>query len=387
MLARRTVAAIGLTQLVNWGLSYYALGVFGPAIAAQPGFGPALTYGGFSLALAVMGLSSAALGRGLDRHGGRAVMSAGSLLLALGCVMLALAPGAGLYLAGWGVLGLGMRMCLYEAAFAALVQAGGSAARPALSQITLLGGLASSLFWPLGHLLEGALGWRGALLVYAAIALSMLPLYRLLPAAGQGGGGTAAPRRATIPPETRAAAILFAAIVAATAFLSSGLSAHLIALLTGRGIGTETAVALAAAPGIAQSTARLLEIVLGRRLDPRALALVAAGILTLGMAAGPAIAGAGPGAAVFVLGYGAGNGLLTIARGSLPLVLFPVADYAVIAGRLIAPSFYAAAAAPLLYAMLIARAGPAAALWLSLALALVIAAAAAALFLRRRTAF
>ncbi|MPL91109.1 hypothetical protein SDC9_37172 [bioreactor metagenome] len=386
MLPRRTVAAVGLSQLVNWGLSYYALGVFGPSIAAEPGFGPALTYGGFSLALAVMGLSSAALGRGLDRHGGRAVMSAGSLLLAFGCALLAVAPGAGLYLAGWVVLGLGMRMCLYEAAFAALVQAGGSAARPALSQITLLGGLASSLFWPLGHLLEGALGWRGALLVYAVIALSMLPLYRLLPAAGQ-GGGTAAPRRATIPPETRAAGILFAAIVAATAFLSSGLSAHLIALLTGRGIGPESAVALAAMPGIAQSAARLLEIMLGRRLDPRALALVAAGILTLGMAAGPAIAGAGPVAVLFVLGYGAGNGLLTIARGSLPLVLFPVADYAVIAGRLIAPSFYAAAAAPLLYATLIARAGPAAALWLSLALALVTAAAAAALFLRRRTAF
>jgi len=382
MLPRRTVAAIGLTQLVNWGLSYYALGVFGPAIAAEPGFGPALTYGGFSLALAVMGLSSAALGRGLDRHGGRAVMSMGSLLLALGCTLLALAPGAGLYLAGWTILGLGMRMCLYEAAFAALVQAGGSAARPALSQITLLGGLASSLFWPLGAFLEGALGWRGALLVYAAIALAMLPLYRLLPAAGQ-GRGTVPSRRAPIPGEARAAAALFATIVAATAFLSSGLSAHLIALLTGRGIGPESAVALAAAPGIAQSAARLLEIVLGRRLDPRALALVAAGILTLGMAAGPAIAGAGPVAALFVLAYGAGNGLLTIARGSLPLVLFAVADYAVIAGRLIGPSFYAAAAAPLIYATLIARAGPGAALWLSLALALVTLTAAAMLFLRR----
>ncbi|WP_417679427.1 MFS transporter [Pseudodonghicola sp.] len=372
MISRRTTAAVGLTQLVNWGLSYYALGVFGPVIAADPEFSSRLTYGGFSLALVVMGLSSGWIGHQIDRHGGRAVMSLGSILLALGFLAVALAHGAVPYLAGWLVLGLGMRMCLYEAAFAALVQAGGAAARPALSQITLLGGLASTVFWPVGHLLQEAIGWRGGMLAYAGIALTMLPFYRLLPAGA--GGAVAKPlRRADrfrFAPGQRAAALLFAALVATTAFLSSGLSAHLIGLLSGRGLSIEAAVSLAALPGIAQSCARLAEMVLGRRLDPRHLAVFAAAVLSLGMLVGIGVAGMGLAALIFVLAYGAGNGLLTITRGSLPLVLFPVGDYAVIAGRLIAPSFYGAAAAPVIYATLVDRHGPAAAIGLSALLAL-----------------
>ena len=371
MISRRTTAAVGLTQLVNWGLSYYALGVFGPAIAADPEFSSRLTYGGFSLALVVMGLSSGWIGHQLDRYGGRAVMSLGSLLLACGFLAVGLAHGAVPYLAGWLVLGLGMRMCLYEAAFAALVQAGGAAARPALSQITLLGGLASTVFWPVGHLLEQAIGWRGGMLVYAGIALTMLPFYRLLPAGG--GERTEQVRQASrlrFAPGRRAAALLFAALVAATAFLSSGLSAHLIGLLSGRGLSIEAAVSLAALPGIAQSCARLAEMILGRRLDPRHLAIFAAALLCLGMLVGMGVAGMGLAAVVFVLAYGAGNGLLTITRGSLPLVLFPVGDYAVIAGRLIAPSFYGAAAAPVVYAALVDRHGPEAAIGLSALLAL-----------------
>lgn len=386
MLSRPAVAAIGLTQMVNWGLSYYALGVYGPAIGADLGFSPELTYGGFSLALVVMGLSSGWLGRQLDRHGGRAVMSAGSLLLALGCFALSQARGVPLYLTGWLVLGIGMRMCLYEAAFAALVQVGGAAARPALSQITLLGGLASTVFWPLGHLLQETIGWRNGMIVYAGIALTMIPLYRLLAAPGRSAARTEKrSSRARIAPGQRVAALLFAALVAVTAFLSSGLSAHLIGILSGRGLSPELAVSLAALPGIAQSAARLAEIVFGRWLDPRRLVLLASGILTLGMLAGFGIAGAGMAALVFVLAYGAGNGLLTITRGSLPLVLFPVDDYAVIAGRLIGPSFYGAAAAPVVFAALIDGFGPQAATGLSALLALTAVGCAWGLYRLRNT--
>lgn len=386
MLTRPTVAAIGLTQMVNWGLSYYALGVFGPAIGADLGFSPELTYGGFSLALVTMGLSSGWLGRQIDRHGGRAVMSLGSVLLALGCLGLSQSHAAPLYLASWLVLGLSMRMCLYEAAFAALVQVGGSAARPALSQITLLGGLASTVFWPFGHLLQETIGWRNGMMAYAGIALTMIPLYRMLAAPGAAEARTGPPPGpARIAPEQRFAALLFAAMVAATAFLSSGLSAHLIGLLSGRGLSVEAAVSFAALPGIAQSTARLAEIVFGRWLDPRRLALLASGLLTLGMLAGFGIAGAGVAAVVFVLAYGAGNGLLTITRGSLPLVLFPVRDYAVIAGRLIGPSFFGAAAAPITYAALIDSYGAQAAMGLSALLALIATGCAWGLYHLRKT--
>jgi len=367
----RTAVAIGLTQMVNWGISYYAIGVFGPAIAADLGWSMAQTYAGFSAALVVMGLSSAPVGRMVETWGGRVVLPGGSLLLVSGFLMLAGAQGVMLYALAWLALGLGMRMSLYEAAFAALVRAGGLGARRAVSQVTLLGGLASTVFWPIGHLLIEALGWRGALVVYAGLALLMLPLYRTIPpgravpeaAGGRKSADAEAPVRVS-------AALLFAAMIAAVSFLSSGLSAHLIGMLSGFGMTVAGAVALAALPGIAQSCARLVEVIFGHRLDPLALGVVAATVLAVGMLAALGAAGAGPVAALFVLAYGAGNGLLTVVRGAQPLVLFPVARYAVIAGRLIAPSFFAAAAAPLVYAWVIETFGPRAAAGLSLGLAL-----------------
>ena len=382
MLGIRTVAAVGLTQMVNWGISYYAIGVFGAAIAADLGWSMARTYAGFSGALVVMGLSSGPVGRMVEAWGGRGVLAAGSGLLALGFLMLAQTQGVVLYALAWLVLGLGMRMCLYEAAFAALVRVGGPGARRAVSQVTLLGGLASTVFWPLGHLLIEAVGWRGALTGYAGIALLMLPLYwtippgRAVPAAtGTAGRGAEAPVRLS-------AALLFAAMIAAVSFLSSGLSAHLIGMLSGFGLTVAGAVALAALPGIAQSCARLIEVLFGHRLDPLALGVLAAALLAAGMLAGLGVAGAGAVAMLYVLAYGAGNGLLTVVRGTQPLVLFPVAHYAVISGRLIAPSFFTAAAAPLAYAWVIDGFGVRAAAGVSLGLALTVLGCAWALWAR-----
>ncbi|MGD9862169.1 MAG: MFS transporter [Pseudodonghicola sp.] len=383
MLTRWTVAAVGLTQLVNWGMSYYAMGVFGPAIAADLGWSMARTYSGFSGALVVMGLTSGPVGRLVEAYGGRLVLSAGTLLIALGFLMLGQVQELLLFGAAWAVLGLGMRMCLYEAAFAALVRAGGAGARRALSQVTLLGGLASTVFWPVGHFLIEYAGWRGALTAYAGIAVLMLPLYWTIPpgraaaaaAPGRDGARAEAPVRL-------AAAVLFAAMVAAVSFLSSGISAHLIGLLSALGLTAAGAVALAALPGIAQSCARLVEVLFGHRLDPLGLGVLAAGLLAAGMLAGLGVAGAGAVAVVFVLAYGAGNGLLTVVRGTQPLVLFPVSRYAVLSGRLIAPSFYAAAAAPLAYASVIEQFGARAASALSLCLALVVLGCAWALWAR-----
>ncbi|TDK43162.1 MFS transporter [Antarcticimicrobium luteum] len=371
MLGVRTVAAVGLTQMVNWGISFYAMGVFGPAIAADLGWSMAWTYGGLSGALVVMGLSSGPVGRMVDAWGGRGVLAAGSVLLALGFGMLAQTQGAVLYALAWLVLGLGMRMCLYEAAFAALVRAGGAGARRAVSQVTLLGGLASTVFWPLGHVLIEWMGWRGALTAYAGIALVMVPLYWAIPP-GRAVPTASGPMQPAAAPVRLSAAVLFAAMIAAVSFLSSGLSAHLIGMLSGLGLSVAGAVALSTLPGIAQSSARLVEVLFGHRMDPLALGVLAAVVLSAGMLAGLGVGGAGAVAVVFVLGYGAGNGLLTVVRGTQPLVLFPVARYAVISGRLIAPSFFSAAAAPLVYAWVIEQAGPRAATALSLGLALTV---------------
>ncbi|RAP42343.1 hypothetical protein BYZ73_06205 [Rhodovulum viride] len=381
MIGRPTAAAVGLTQMVNWGISYYAVGVFAPVIAADLGWSLARAHAGFSLALIAMAVSSGAAGR-LVAARGRQALAAGSVLLALGLAMLGTSATFPIYAAGWIVAGLGMRLCLYEAAFAALVRAGRTGARRALSQVTLLGGLASTVFWPLGHLLAETLGWRGGLLVYAGLALAVAPLYLTIPSGPAPTPAVLAAAGRAAGPVRPAAAIGFAVLVAASAFLSSGLSAHLIGLLGALGLPVAAAVGLAALPGLAQSGARLAETLAGHRIGPLGLGVLASGVLTAGMAAGLAVTGPGAAALAFVLAYGAGNGVLTVVRGAQPMVLFPLARYAEISGRLVAPSFLAAALAPPAYAAAIEIWGARAAMGLSFGLALATFAAAWALWAR-----
>ena len=156
--SRRTVWCLGLSQLVCWGITFYMIALFGELIAADMGWSRSAVFGGFSAALVVMGATSPLIGRLIDERGGRPVMVAGSCLSALGCVVIASAHDLAVYYAGWLCLGLAMRMCLYEAAFAALARIAGPAAKRPISQITLLGGLASTAFWPIGHALAEAFG-------------------------------------------------------------------------------------------------------------------------------------------------------------------------------------------------------------------------------------
>ena len=140
-----------------------------------------LVYGGFSAALVVMGLSSPLTGRFIDRYGGKQIMVAGSLLTSLSCAALATTQTIASYYAAWICLGLAMRLTLYEAAFASLARIGGPQARRPIAQVTLVGGLASSTFWPIGHTLADVAGWRGGVLVYAALALLTIRCISLSP--------------------------------------------------------------------------------------------------------------------------------------------------------------------------------------------------------------
>ncbi|GHD46427.1 MFS transporter [Thalassobaculum fulvum] len=387
-IARGTVVGLGVSQLTCWGLSYYLIGVFGETIAADLGWRPSVVYGGFSAALVVMGLVSAPVGRLIDRAGGRPVMAAGSVLTAAGCLGLSAADGVAGYYAAWVVLGLAMRMTLYDAAFATLARIGGPAARRPIAQITLLGGLASTAFWPIGSALIAGLGWRGALAAYAGIALLTVPLHLTIPrdrhefAAGPASAGearTAAGRR-----RDWGVAALYAAVVTLTAFLNSAMSAHMIGLLSGLGLSAGAAVWIASVRGIGQSSARLGEVLFGRRLDPLVLNLIATGLIPVGLAVGLASGAWLAAALAFALLYGAGNGLATITRGTLPLVLFDPATYGTVVGRLLVPSFFLSALAPFAYAVVIERLGDAAALWLSVGVATATLVASLALWRIRR---
>lgn len=389
VIRRGTVFRLGLAQLISWGTTYYLIGGFGPRIIAETGWSHTLVHGGFSAALLMMGLSSARIGRLIDRLGGRAVMTAGSVLSALGCFGLALARDPLPYYAAWLVLGLAMRCTLYDAAFAALARIGGPEARRPMAQITLLGGLASTAFWPIGESLASAFGWRGAVFAYAGFALLTVPLHLALPSGSDNARPRhAAPAAAPLAGSRRehwVAGALYALIVTLTNILNAGMSAHMIGILAGLGLAAPVAVWIATLRGVGQSGARLAEVLFGGGLSPLALTLGASAVLPVCFLAG-LWGGQVPAAAIaFAFLYGAGNGLLTITRGTLPLVLFDPRRYGAIAGRLLVPGFLCSAAAPIAYAALIEWAGEAAALWLSAALAAVTLAAAAGLSATFRT--
>jgi MFS family permease len=380
LIARRTVICLGLSQLVCWGVSYYLIGIFGEAIAAEMKWSLPLVYGGFSASLVVMGLASPLTGSVIDRFGGRRVMVLGSVLTALGCAALAGATSIGTYYAAWLGLGVAMRLTLYEAAFASLARIGGPQARRPIAQVTLFGGLASTTFWPLGHALADIAGWRGAVLIYAGFALLTIPLHLAIPDtrfdARERSAASAepAPVRKFQRPQIIAAS-LYATITVLASFLNSGMSAHMIPILAGLGLAASLSVWIATLRGVGQSLARLTDVLFGGGLNPLQLNLIAALILPLAFVTGLLSGHSVIAAIIFAFGYGAGNGIATITRGTLPLVLFDIRSYGALTGRLLVPSFLLAALAPMGYAFVIERFGETGALGFSIILAALLLAA------------
>src|SRR5215470_7993284 len=172
------ILALGITQITAWGTSFYCLGVLAGPISQDTGWSRGFVFLGFTVALLVMGVVSNGVGRAIDRHGARGVMTLGILLLAAGLFALAHARSEPAYLGVWAFLGLGMRMSLYDAAFAALVQVAPTRGRQAISYLTLFGAFASSVFWVIGHALNERVGWRQTLVLFALINLAVcLPLH------------------------------------------------------------------------------------------------------------------------------------------------------------------------------------------------------------------
>jgi MFS family permease len=358
------ITALGLTQILAWGSSYYLPAVLANPIAAETGWPLSLVIGGLSLGLLAGGLVSPAIGRAIDRTGGRPVLAASSLLIAAGQALLAISYALPIYFAAWILLGLGMGAGLYDASFATLGRIYGREARSAITTLTLWGGFASTVCGPLSAFLVAELGWRGACLVYAAIQLGFsLPVHLLLmprtppqkPALhpAEAGGGTGRLSR----DEMRAFLIL-AAMVTIGGAIGALFSTHLLLILQGRGFDLAAAVALGALVGPSQVGARVFEAAFGKRYHPIwtvtfAVVLVAVGLGFL-LFDFPVVA-------VALILYAAGNGIWSIGRGSLPLALFGPSRYAVLMGRLAMPGLLAQAIAPSLGGFLMERGGPAAA--------------------------
>jgi len=343
------VFTLGLTQTLAWGSTYYLPAIFADPISAELHLSRAWFFGIFSAALLLSGLLGPLAGRTIDRRGGRDVLAVTSLLFAAGLLLLSFASGIVGLTVAWAVISLGMGFGLYEAAFATVAGLYGRDARNAITGITLFAGFASTVGWPASAAFIHAFGWRGACLAWASLHLLVgLPLNRLLVPKGLPPPPEKAPDHAT-PAGVPWTMIVLAGVFGATWFVSAAMAAHLPRLLEALGSTPAAAIAAASLVGPAQVAARLIEFSLLRRASVFVSARLATGLHPIGALL---LAIAGPAFAIpFVLLHGAGNGMLTIARGTLPLALFSAAGYGLRTGILAAPARILQGGAPLLFGL------------------------------------
>lgn len=350
------MVVMGITQILGWATTLYLPAVLAGPISNDTGWPLGSVVTGLSGALLIAGFSSPKAGRWIDEYGGRPILAGGSLCFAAGLAVLGLAPNLYVYYSAWAVLGVAMALGLYDAAFATLGRMYGLAARTAMSGLTLIGGFASTLGWPAMAALESAFGWRDTCLVLAAMHLVIaLPLHWLcIPkearntstASPTGNGKDAKPSTAT----TRLL-ILVAAIFTTQFFVMSALSVHVLDILGRLGFAAAIALAVGMVIGPAQVMGRVVELWFFRSTHPTwstrgALLLCLIGVALLV----PAASGWAFLAAAL---YGAGNGILTIVRGTLPLKLFGAEGYGARLGALARPILVAQAAAPLIVALML----------------------------------
>ena len=260
---------LGIAQIVSWGSSLYLLAVLAAPISADTGWPLAWVVGGGSIGLLCSGVAAPFVGRMIDGFGGRHTMAAGSLLMGAGLAAVGSSTGLATYLLGWAVLGFGMGAGLYDAAFSTLGRIFGASARRAITNLTLFGGFASTVCWPLTALAVEHVGWRGACFVYAAVQmLVMAPALFLLlprearkppPTTDSAGAGTMSPRE-------RETFLLLAAILMANGAVQTTVSVHLLTILQDRGMSLAAAVAVGALIGPSQVGARGRDVV--RRAAP-----------------------------------------------------------------------------------------------------------------------
>ncbi|MDH3288826.1 MAG: MFS transporter [Betaproteobacteria bacterium] len=381
------VLALGFTQTIAWASSTYLPAILAQPVAGDLGLSASTVFGAFSVSLIVMAIAGPSVGRAIDRSGGRNVLVLSNLVLASGLILLGFASSVVMVFGAWCVLGVGMAMGLYDAAFATLVRIHAGAARTPITGITLIAGFASTVGWPLTALVAEHFGWRMACFGWAAVNVCVaLPLNLLCipsvardahpsdqPDSSADGAPGAKSTSKWSSRKERRAFVLLALFSAATAFVTSAMAAHLPGLLLAAGATTVAALTAAALLGPAQVAARLLEFLAAHRFSFHPLltariatALHPVGALVLGTFGGVPLAASG-----FAMLHGAGNGMITIAKGTLPLAIFGPAGYGLLQGMLGVLARAMQALAPYAFGLVLETFGVRAAIGLSAGLSLV----------------
>lgn len=349
------IATLGVTQIIGYGSVFYSFSPLMRPLEQALGASKSAIVGAFSLALLTAAVCAVFVGKLIDGGRGRYVMAAGSAVA--GVLLVALAHVESLqrlYLIYFG-LGVAMAAILYEPAFAVLTQAFGTGARRAITNLTLIAGFSSTIFWPLSQVLIDAFGWRGAVLALAGMnALICVPLH-LFVLPGR------APNRVRDRSLTsqglrealrRPVFYLFAGALVCNGLIFATMSVHIIPILEAKGVSALVAAGFAALIGPMQVTGRILEITIGRRYSLARVGLVALTAMPVALWMLLAATTQSWMIALFAGLYGASNGVFTIVRGAMPAELFGHRHYGAINGALSAPYLLSHALGPALAALL-----------------------------------
>jgi hypothetical protein len=352
----RMVSALGIAQIVSWGSLFYAIGVLGAPMRRELGTSDVFLFGAFTAGLLVSGAAAPWVGRRVDRDGGRGVLCAGSVLAAAAMAVLAASTSPWMMVAGWLLAGAAMAGTLYDPAFATLSYHVGEGYRRAVTVLTLFGGFASTVFWPLSQVLLDSVGWRWTFGIYALLHLALtLPIHAIVVPRGQGIARAAAveAKQATALVPDASLRTLAAAFALAT-FVQGIVAVHLIPLLTEAGLTPAQAVTISMLVGPMQVVARIAELAFARRVLPVHIGAVAFALVAISACALMAVSGAGAMSLFFVAAFGAGNGLLTIARGTVPPELYGRAGLGALLGYVARAGMVARAVAPAAWPTLLA---------------------------------
>ena len=349
------VSALGLTQIIGYGTLYYSFSILAPGMAADLDLLLAEVFGVFSVSLFIGGLSATYVGKQMDRIGAATIMTIGSALAALTLALCAWSPSVAIFAIAIILLEVSSGMVQYQAAFAALVESDPRTASRSITYLTLIGGFASTIFWPISATLTGYLSWREIYLVFAALNLFLcMPLHFWIRSLGKKAGDATVRTRETvigaIPPHARRRAMVIVSFAfALLGFTLAAILAHMVPMLGSIGFGS-AAVVIGSLFGPAQVLSRLINMVFGKNLSPPGLAVLSAVLIVFGVMILLVSGSWLPGAVAFAICLGLGSGINSIAQGSLPLYLFGSDGYGAITGKMATARLAVGAGAPFVFA-------------------------------------
>ncbi len=356
------VAVLSITQLVSWGTSFDMLGVMGRIVAPDLGLPNEVIFSGLTLMMVVSGLCSPVTGRWIGRYGAARVLAASSIVFALGLLLLSAANGIAVYGIAWLVIGFGGALGLNAPAYAAVIEREGMNGKRIITIMMLFTGLSATLFWPILTLLNAHLGWRGTYVACAALHLCLcLPLYLFaLPkpvVVERGEPGHLTPPVPLSPAGRRKAFLLIAAATTISTFVTFGLAPSLLEIFRQYGASPALALQLGSARGVIGISARLMDMLLGRRGSPVLSAIIGIGLMVTSFLLLLLFGASTAQLVIFTLLFGFGSGVMAVARALLPLALFSPSEYGLHAARLSLPQNLANATAPVVFTAVLDYAG------------------------------